>query len=204
MYRKAIGRVVYGFHGCDLSTKEAILKNGEYFKESQNEYDWLGSGVYFWENDPQRALEFAESVIKDHKQSKGTIRKPAVIGAIIDLGNCLDLSIRENIQLLEEANKFYLHLVGGEKNALKNKGELPDMKGRNRDCAVINLLNSIIDENEKVTSFDTVRAMFFEGDRIYPTSAFSKFSHVQICVRNPNCIKAVFDPREKNDHYDMP
>lgn len=140
MYKKAIGRVVYGFHGCDLATKEAILKNGEQFKASVNKYDWLGSGIYFWENDPQRAMEFAQSVVEDHRQSKGVIEKPAVIGAVIDLGNCLDLSVRENIELLIAANKVYLNIVGGEENAFKNRGALPDMKGRFRDCAVINLL----------------------------------------------------------------
>ena len=41
MYR-AIGNVVYGFHGCDIQTKEAILKNNDFFKSSKNTYDWLG------------------------------------------------------------------------------------------------------------------------------------------------------------------
>lgn len=204
MYKKAIGRVVYGFHGCDLTTKEAIIKDGKPFVMSKNEYDWLGSGIYFWENDPQRAMEFAESVVKDHKQSKGTIQKPAVIGAIIDLGNCLDLSIRENIELLKAANRTYLTIVGGEEKALKNKGELPDMKGRYRDCVVINLLNKLTDLNERVTNFDTVRAMFFEGNKIYDTSAFSEYSHIQICVRNPNCIKAIFEPRSVDEKYRIP
>lgn len=203
MYR-AIGNVVYGFHGCDIQTKEAILINNDFFKSSKNTYDWLGSGVYFWENDPKRAMEFAESVIADKKQSKGIITEPAVIGVVIDLGNCLDLLVRENIELLKEANKAYLKMVGGEENARKNKGNLPDMKARFRDCAVINLLNQIIDQNEMVTNFDTVRGVFFEGDELYPAAGFHEYSHIQICVRNPNCIKAVFNPRKVDSKYRLP
>ena len=201
---KPTSRIVYGFHGCDISTKNRILHENGFFRKSNNRYDWLGSGVYFWECDPQRAMEFAESVIANNKQSKGSINTPAVIGAIIDLGNCLDLANRKNVELLAQANKLYLNLVGGEEKAAKNRGALPNMKGRFRDCVVINLLNTIIDLDDKNSSFDTVRATFMEGEPIYPTSAFYTFTHTQICVRNLNCIKAVFDPRKPDRNYPIP
>ena len=58
--------------------------------------------------------------------------------------------------------------------------------------------------DDKNSSFDTVRATFMEGEPIYPTSAFYTFTHTQICVRNLNCIKAVFDPRKPDRNYPIP
>lgn len=50
---------VLGYHGCDRKVGERLLA-GEDFRPSENEYDWLGPGVYFWESNPDRALEFAQ------------------------------------------------------------------------------------------------------------------------------------------------
>jgi hypothetical protein len=36
-----------GYHGTNRQAAESILANG--FETSQNEYDWLGEGVYFWQ-----------------------------------------------------------------------------------------------------------------------------------------------------------
>mgnify|MGYP003492063350 CR=1 FL=1 len=63
-------------------------------KPSRNSYDWLGEGCYFWENDPTRAFEFARDVKK--------CKDPFVLGAILDLGYCLDLTCRDNILLVKD------------------------------------------------------------------------------------------------------
>lgn len=56
---------VLGFHGCDESVAEKLLcTNYPDFKPSENDYDWLGSGMYFWENDPCRAKLFIEEKIR--------------------------------------------------------------------------------------------------------------------------------------------
>ena len=73
--------LVLGFHGCDVSTYERVIVGGEPIMPSTNDYDWLGSGVYFWEQNYERALQWAQ-------ESRG-VERPAVIGAVIDLGNCL-------------------------------------------------------------------------------------------------------------------
>ena len=74
---------VQGFHGCDEEVKQKILSGKQVFKASDNKYDWLGKGIYFWESDPYRAQAWA-------KKSFGS--KGAVIGAKIRLGICFDLS----------------------------------------------------------------------------------------------------------------
>lgn len=67
---------------------------------SENEWDWLGTGAYFWESDPLRAFEWA---LEQSTRPRGTIRESAVIGAAIDLGNCLDLTSRADLDLVREA-----------------------------------------------------------------------------------------------------
>ncbi|MGM0377752.1 MAG: hypothetical protein ACQEQ0_13340 [Bacteroidota bacterium] len=59
MYSKRAG-LILGFHGCDKSVRDAVVaKKGVLLKPSKNDYDWLGNGVYFWENNCKRALDFA-------------------------------------------------------------------------------------------------------------------------------------------------
>ena len=110
---------------------------GGYLRASDKDYDWLGPGTYFWEGDADRAAEWAAERVK-----AGRYTKAAVVGAIIELGNCLDLTIRSHLELLADA---YRSLESG----LTKAGEsIPENKGSNRggtvdnplrylDCAVI-------------------------------------------------------------------
>lgn len=67
LYQKQSGLII-GFHGCDSKVqKEAILSSKNILLVSNNAYDWLGHGIYFWENSPERALEFARESSKRNK-----------------------------------------------------------------------------------------------------------------------------------------
>ena len=50
---------------------------------------------------------------------------------------------------------------------------------------------------DKNIKFDTVYGYFQEGKDAFPDSGIKEKSHIQVCVRNPNCIKGYFLPREK-------
>ncbi len=41
-----------------------MILGGGSLRPSENDYDWLGHGVYFWENNEQRALQFAEEAAR--------------------------------------------------------------------------------------------------------------------------------------------
>ena len=56
-----MGSFVLGYHGCDRKVGEAVLAGKKELKQSKNEHDWLGHGIYFWENNPQRALDWAKN-----------------------------------------------------------------------------------------------------------------------------------------------
>ena len=49
--------LVLGFHGCDATVVEKVLNQQDVLRPSENDYDWLGNGIYFWENNNSRALE---------------------------------------------------------------------------------------------------------------------------------------------------
>lgn len=48
-----------------------------------------------------------------------------------------------------------------------------------------------------------MRGLFQEGNAIYQTSGFLEKTHIQICVRNPNCTKGFFTPREIDKNWDV-
>ncbi|MGB4407253.1 MAG: hypothetical protein WBI82_10380 [Sphaerochaeta sp.] len=149
--------------------------------------------MYFWENDYARALDWAEQIKLHPQNGKQSIKEPSVVGAVLCLGQCLDLLDISNLQLLKISYDFLLKQKGID-SIPKNKG---NGLIRDLDCAVIQLLMVLQDENnQKKDFYDSVRGVFFEGNLVYPTAGFNERNHIQICVRNPNCIKAYFVPRE--------
>lgn len=70
---------------------------------------------------------------------------------------------------------------------------------RKLDRSVIEYLHQmrLSDPDQKNNiPFDSVRAVFVEGGRAYTGAGFNNKNHIQICIRNPNCIKGFFHPRE--------
>lgn len=195
---------VLGYHGCSRKVGLKALIRGLPLEPSDKDFDWLGPGVYFWENDARRAYEWAQA-----KVAQGRYKDPFVIGAIIDLGNCLDLLQRENIDLLTDAygSLREINRKAGTKMP-KNKDPRAVNKGdkllRFRDCAVIRHVHEVIEDEELndpdgehyIAPFDTVRGLFVEGARAYPGGGFFSKTHTQIAVRNPCSIRGVFLPRD--------
>jgi len=191
---QSIPGFVLGFHGCDEKLGEQVLAGKQHLSPSNNEYDWLGAGIYFWESNPQRALDFAEEAAINPKLTKGLVKKPFVLGATIDLGICCNLFDSSALAELGESHEI-LELVGPAGGKMPvNKG--PDLALRFLDRAVIELMHEIR-SNRNLPAYDTVRAGFAEGGPLYPGGGFSKKSHIQIAVRNRDCIKGYFRPISK-------
>jgi hypothetical protein len=104
---------VFGFHGLDIPVGREVLNGKTELRHSKNSYDWLGHGVYFWENSFERAKQYA---VEDSKRPKSKIKSPFVLGAIIDLENCLDLLDKQHLDFLAFA---YQELANGLKEAGK-------------------------------------------------------------------------------------
>jgi hypothetical protein len=136
-----------------------------------------------------------------NKKSKDDIQtEPFVVGAVIDLGFCLDLISANGSRAAEEAygglHGDLVHLGG--RSPENSGGE--DLLHRKLDCMVINYLHKSREKSGR-HPFDTVRAVFTEGEPIYPTAGFRRKTHIQICVRNPENIKGVF--RVPDRHFSL-
>lgn len=197
---------VLGFHGCDKSLAESIFAGKKHLQKSTNKYDWLGNGIYFWENNPQRALEYAKELKDNPQRCSEKIITPAIIGAIIDLGHCLNLLDSKSIKMVKEANSLYEYScceagypIAENKPAKKSK----DLLLRFRDCAVLEFLHATREKNEH-QPFSSVRGMFAEGTPLYENAGFHEKSHIQLCIRNPNCIKGYFRVVDSFSDWPLP
>jgi hypothetical protein len=189
--------LIIGFHGCDQEVRDRIIFNQSSLKLSKNPWDWLGEGMYFWQNNYERALHYAT-----HPPTKSTIKTPAVLGAVFTLGQCLDLTDKANIDIVKMSYVMLNDsLKAAQKELPRNINPVEDPDSRDRiirrlDCTVINHIHTSRNDRNS-TPFDSVRAVFFEGKEIYQGAGFLDKTHIQICIRNPNLIKAFFIPREQ-------
>lgn len=185
-------RQVIAYHGCDQATADKVLLKGAALAPSEKNYDWLGRGIYFWEHGPKRALEWAKE-----RKNQGTIKNPAVIGAVLHLGNCFDLLDTRYTETLQRAWPLFVKAKEASSERIptnrdpKNK-QTRDKLLRYRDCAVINWTISEIEKSS--VAFDTVRGVFQEDAPAFEDSGIRLKSHIQISVRNPTCIIGYFRP----------
>ncbi|MEX1224186.1 MAG: hypothetical protein WEA31_06515 [Pirellulales bacterium] len=208
---------VVGYHACRRDFAEELAAGRlalEDWPHSTNAYDWLGSGIYFWEGSFRRAEEWGRDRVR------GEI---AIIEAKIQLGRCLDLmeteylamirriyerlvetynnlgipipsnmeirptqgTVARIVSILDRINsRLYSALVGVR---FERRGE---RKLRNLDCLVLNQFLQFTDRampHEKF-AFQTVRCSFEEGDPIFPGSMIRQQNHIQISVRDSSCL----------------
>ncbi|MEQ8882524.1 MAG: hypothetical protein RLQ12_22975, partial [Cyclobacteriaceae bacterium] len=117
------------------------------------------------------------------------VKTPFVLGAIIDLGKCLNLMDPGQQTLIKTS---FLSL---KKTLEADNVNLPQNLGKARilDCTVFMHLHNMMKENGD-TPYDTVRGAFPEGNPIYEGCAINDQTHIQICVRNPDTIIGYFLP----------
>jgi hypothetical protein len=170
-------RIVLGYHGCAPEFAEALIRGEmalDAWQPSRNPYDWLGHGIYFWEFAPHRTRVWGG--------------KGGVVGAVLQLGLCLDLTDVKHTNLLREEYRAV-------RRSRRQLGvPMPRNRGKRRDldCLIINELTR--SSERKGINFQTVRCPFLEGRPAFPGSGILHESHVQITVRDPSCILGVFRP----------
>ena len=94
------------FYSCDKELALDVLRGKKELDPSKNGWDWLGHGIYFWEQNPKRAWEYAFENSKGKQFNKKKIKTPFVLGAIVELGECLNLVDQEAIQILQSVNIY--------------------------------------------------------------------------------------------------
>jgi hypothetical protein len=78
-----------------------------------------------------------------------------------------------------------------------NSGKTPDLKMRKLDCAVVNAYLRFAERRGE--TYDTVRCGFSEGEPVYQGARIYSESHIQIAVRNQDCVLGVFRPKWVTD-----
>jgi hypothetical protein len=181
-------RIIVGNHGCSEDFSRNLLLGKQPIADwepSKNSWDWLGNGIYFWEHSPERAFRWALEKVR------GRRKRPSVLGAVIQLGECFDLTNEGFAGVLEEsfrelASTFKIEGVDLPMNSKAGA------KRRELDCLAINdCLERLADAGQ---SYDSVRGAFLEGPPVFAGTTISKETHIQVAVRNPACILGIFRP----------
>lgn len=162
-----------GYHATFTIYKESIITSG--FKVSNNEDDWLGEGVYFWD---------------DIKNAEWWKKKGGIIPECIfvcelkcDLSNYFDLDNKFEMDKLDAFSKSYLREIA------KSSGKKPNFKNNNQIrkffCDMYCSKNSI-----SILSFTFMHDIINKAG--FKTGTFGRR---QICVRELSCI-SVIDVKE--------
>jgi hypothetical protein len=154
-----------GFHGSDVERCEQICSNTRYHI-SNSEEEWLGNGIYFFENDIAQA-EYWCTTVKQYNEW-------GIVKSDIEATVVIDMLLIENIRLFErvakEVKNKYLKLKDGTKRKIV-------------DAVIFNMMYAL-------QAYDMVRCVFdatyikvsLERSRIKPMQ-------IQLCVRHRDCIK---------------
>lgn len=163
---------VIGFHGTNHAAVPRLLAGD--LVQSDQHFEWLGTGFYLWQDSPWRAQGWAVDRFGD---------EAAVVAARVSLDGCLDLLNPYWQRELADADDQYMaECLAEDRPPAQNR----PTGNRARDCAVINwYCEGLAREGLHIRS---VRAIFEEGDPIFEASAIRALSHVQIAVRDPSVI----------------
>lgn len=190
-------QIVFGYHGCISHVAEKVFSGeiADLSKTKETEtYHWLGRGIYFWENAADRAAEwaiqhanrnFGKASDREKRQLSEQDCEPTVVGAVIRLGNCLNLLDVSGHGIIRAASEDIKHDLERCHAKIENRNWIHTL-----DCLSINKACS-----EAKPEFDTVRGCFPEGSMIFDGSFIQDKTHVQISVRNEACIIGYFRPK---------
>jgi hypothetical protein len=170
---------VDGYHGTSHSRAQRILAEG--FRPSMNGYDWLGTGVYFWQDAPNHALHWARKI---YPQEPVVIKSRLRLDATwIDL---LDMSDIDNPDFWLDSYNRFTEMCHGAGQSLPTQN--PDIPGkRYLDCAFFDYVKTSV---FKTDPRGAIRSAFVEGKQIFPNSAIFDRTHVQIAIVNLDLIES--------------
>lgn len=159
-----------GHHGTSRRNANLIKKNG--FKSS-NADNWLGPGIYFFEDDVKIAYMWAS---RRHKGEKVTVLH---VDIIADDSKILDVSIPKS----PGHKKFFDFKEDFQLALEKSKSIIKEDSARSFDAKIFNLLC----DRE---GFILIRHFTYTYDKF--DKAYNVYSRVpngiELCVRDPSCV----------------
>lgn len=169
---------IEGHHGTSLASAKLI--QGDDYRLSKGDEEWLGDGVYFFvegvnSNTSNLAKEWAVAQSWDNKSKTHKYQQFAVLKSVIEVKeeNLLDLTIKEGIEVLE-------YLVDKYLDKIKTIGKRLSF----HDGMLLNLARK-----EGILPIEVVKGNFF--------IKFTKERIERINLRTNNCtICAVCNPKK--------
>jgi hypothetical protein len=198
----SLGTALIVYHGCDITTRDDLISGRlKHLSHSNNQYDWLGPGAYFFEGDVERALLFAEASHRNpnKRYTAKPIATPAVVGAVLQVQNWLDMTTQAGIKEFSLAYQAFadgLNAAGKPVPVNRPASDTDtDVIYRALDNAVFTWLHKARESQEPpLPSFQAVRAAFHQGAKVAPTSGFHANTHIQISLRDNACVIGWFLP----------
>ena len=192
------GNLIVAYHGCDITTRDDLVSGRTAPESSRNRYDWLGPGFYLFEGDHERALDFANSSHNNPNKrfTAQPIANPAVVGCVLSVQRCLDMTTRLGLREFDAALSLMLEGIKASgapvpKNTAANSADT-DILLRRLDNAVFNFIHSRRDGESGRIDYQLVRGAFRQGEPLAENSGFHRGSHIQIALRDPTCIRGCF------------
>jgi hypothetical protein len=190
------------YHGCDVTTRDNLVSGRlKHLDHSNNQYDWLGPGAYFFESDVERALLFAQASQQnpDKRYTAKPIATPAVLGAILQVQSWLDMTTQAGIKDFSSAYQVFAAGRSAEGKPIPTNSRASDTDAdviyRALDNAVFTWLhNARASQDPPLPPFQAVRAAFHQGEKVAPTSGFHANTHIQISLLDNDCVVAWFLP----------
>ena len=155
-----------GFHGTNSESANSILSSNT-FLDSQDEEEWLGTGVYFFEDDVQQAVNYI------YKAKRVVNFK--IIQADINTNKLLNLVDTKTYEQFESFAKKFQNRYKTRKDYSKRK-----------------LINAVIlDAMYKLEPYEVVRAVFPVPKTKYAPRTNIQPVQIQVCVRKHDCISNI-------------
>jgi hypothetical protein len=195
------GQLVIAYHGCDITLRDDLVSGRvTHLNHSKNKYDWLGSGAYFFENDLDRALLFAEHShnYPAKRYTAQPIATPAVVGAVLSISRWLDMTTQDGI-------REYINALKPMLNGFEEKGTVvptnhaaseddKDVILRELDRSVFDFIHQARENKSELPEFQAVRGAFQQGKELSENSGFQESTHIQISLRDNRCVLGWFLP----------
>jgi hypothetical protein len=177
--------LVYGYHGTSRESAMSIL--GTAFEMCNRNDDWLGKGVYFWQDAPLHANWWA----REYKRYDDPVVLCSEIYFNPDF--CIDLldSTKDSliVSILRSSSEQVNRSILRKRMEERQRG-LQDYSGSwfsAIDKHTIDFATQSVGEI-RGRPVKAVRSIFQDGEKIHSTSRLYDMSHVQLVVIDPTII----------------
>jgi hypothetical protein len=169
--------IAIGYHTCARELAERIQANQTQLQAGPNQYDWLGSGVYFWVGNYLLARWWLNVISGGDPAFQG-----ATLKYEIRLENCLDLSDSKYLRRLSahEQSIDWASKGARPQNEIAPPGHIieGEYKQRFLDHAVIDDYCTNVEPD-----IEMVYGLFRSGKPIYRGAGQYAYNNAQLAIR---------------------